>query len=205
MPAPTAPAYGAFHCEFRTHPVALGIETRAPDAPPRHYQPGLPRPHPQQVASSPCAFLALCQRYGLKPYREHGQRQTSVMLRAPKARRAESPPGGAARSAPRASEPVSPHPAASDARASRKTRPVLDVALTKAWPPGGSVPADSRLESLLQAVVSLFTHAPSRLNPKLVRRVGSLSEGKGRDGRYGLALGLREPDVSEVQAPREPP
>lgn len=29
-------------------------------------------------------FLALCRRYGLKPYREHGQRQTSVMLRAPK-------------------------------------------------------------------------------------------------------------------------
>jgi hypothetical protein len=29
-------------------------------------------------------FLALCRRYWLKPYREHGQRQTSVMLRAPK-------------------------------------------------------------------------------------------------------------------------
>jgi hypothetical protein len=29
-------------------------------------------------------FLALCRRYGLKPYRERGQRQTSVMLRAPK-------------------------------------------------------------------------------------------------------------------------
>jgi len=29
-------------------------------------------------------FLALCRRYGLKPYREHGQRQSSVMLRAPK-------------------------------------------------------------------------------------------------------------------------
>jgi len=29
-------------------------------------------------------FLALCRRYGLKPYREHGQRYSSVMLRAPK-------------------------------------------------------------------------------------------------------------------------
>jgi hypothetical protein len=29
-------------------------------------------------------FLALCRRYGLKPYREYGQRRTSVMLRAPK-------------------------------------------------------------------------------------------------------------------------
>lgn len=29
-------------------------------------------------------FLALCRRYGLKPYREHGQRYTTVMLRAPK-------------------------------------------------------------------------------------------------------------------------
>ena len=29
-------------------------------------------------------FLALCRRYGLKPYREHGQRHSSVMLRAPK-------------------------------------------------------------------------------------------------------------------------
>ena len=29
-------------------------------------------------------FLALCRRYGLKPYREHGQRASSVMLRAPK-------------------------------------------------------------------------------------------------------------------------
>ena len=29
-------------------------------------------------------FLALCRRYGLKPYRERGQRSTSVMLRAPK-------------------------------------------------------------------------------------------------------------------------
>lgn len=28
--------------------------------------------------------LALCRRYGLEPYRERGQRQTSVMLRAPK-------------------------------------------------------------------------------------------------------------------------
>jgi hypothetical protein len=25
-------------------------------------------------------FLALCRRYGLKPYRKHGQRRTSVML-----------------------------------------------------------------------------------------------------------------------------
>ena len=29
-------------------------------------------------------FLALCRRYGLKPYRERGQRYTSVMLRVPK-------------------------------------------------------------------------------------------------------------------------
>ncbi len=29
-------------------------------------------------------FLALCRRYGLKPYREYGQRHSSVMLRAPK-------------------------------------------------------------------------------------------------------------------------
>jgi hypothetical protein len=28
-------------------------------------------------------FLALCRRYGLKPYRERGQRYSSVMLRAP--------------------------------------------------------------------------------------------------------------------------
>lgn len=25
-------------------------------------------------------FLALCRRYGLKPYRKHGQRRTTVML-----------------------------------------------------------------------------------------------------------------------------
>lgn len=25
-------------------------------------------------------FLALCRRYGLKPYRRHGQRRTTVML-----------------------------------------------------------------------------------------------------------------------------
>lgn len=29
-------------------------------------------------------FLALCRRYGLNPYREHGQRYSSVMVRAPK-------------------------------------------------------------------------------------------------------------------------
>jgi hypothetical protein len=29
-------------------------------------------------------FLALCRRYGLKPYRAHGQRRTSLMVRAPK-------------------------------------------------------------------------------------------------------------------------
>lgn len=29
-------------------------------------------------------FVALCRRYGLKPYREYGQRYSSVMLRAPK-------------------------------------------------------------------------------------------------------------------------
>lgn len=30
-------------------------------------------------------FLALCRRYGLEPYRERGQRVTSVMVKAPKA------------------------------------------------------------------------------------------------------------------------
>ena len=30
-------------------------------------------------------FLALCRRYGLKPYRLHRQRRTTVMLKAPKA------------------------------------------------------------------------------------------------------------------------
>jgi len=29
-------------------------------------------------------FVALCRRYGLQPYREQGQRYSSVMLRAPK-------------------------------------------------------------------------------------------------------------------------
>jgi hypothetical protein len=29
-------------------------------------------------------FLALCRRYGLKPYRHKGQRHTTVMLRAPR-------------------------------------------------------------------------------------------------------------------------
>jgi hypothetical protein len=29
-------------------------------------------------------FLALCRRYGLKPYRHKGQRYTTVMLRAPR-------------------------------------------------------------------------------------------------------------------------
>jgi len=29
-------------------------------------------------------FLALCRRYGLKPYRERGQRYSTVLLRAPK-------------------------------------------------------------------------------------------------------------------------
>lgn len=29
-------------------------------------------------------FLALCRRYGLKPYREAGQRRSSVMVKAPK-------------------------------------------------------------------------------------------------------------------------
>ena len=28
-------------------------------------------------------FLALCRRYGLKPYREHGRRWSTVLLRAP--------------------------------------------------------------------------------------------------------------------------
>ncbi|MCC7542739.1 MAG: hypothetical protein IT379_41370, partial [Deltaproteobacteria bacterium] len=28
-------------------------------------------------------FVALCRRYGLKPYREYGQRRSSVMVRAP--------------------------------------------------------------------------------------------------------------------------
>lgn len=29
-------------------------------------------------------FMALCRRYGLKPYRYHRQRQTTVMVRAPR-------------------------------------------------------------------------------------------------------------------------
>jgi hypothetical protein len=29
-------------------------------------------------------FVALCRRYGLSPYRERGQRQTTVMVRAPR-------------------------------------------------------------------------------------------------------------------------
>jgi hypothetical protein len=29
-------------------------------------------------------FVALCRRYGLKPYREHGQRYSTVLVRAPK-------------------------------------------------------------------------------------------------------------------------
>jgi len=28
-------------------------------------------------------FLALCRRYGLKPYRRHGQRRTTLLLRVP--------------------------------------------------------------------------------------------------------------------------
>jgi hypothetical protein len=34
-------------------------------------------------------FLALCRRYGLKPYRLRGQRHSSVMVRAPKTAEAE--------------------------------------------------------------------------------------------------------------------
>jgi hypothetical protein len=30
-------------------------------------------------------FVALCRRYGLKPYREHGRRYSTVLVRAPKA------------------------------------------------------------------------------------------------------------------------
>ncbi|MBK8940867.1 MAG: hypothetical protein IPM79_25425 [Polyangiaceae bacterium] len=29
-------------------------------------------------------FVALCRRYGLTPYREHGQRYTTVLVRAPR-------------------------------------------------------------------------------------------------------------------------
>lgn len=29
-------------------------------------------------------FIALCRRYGLTPYRKHGQRQTTVLVRAPR-------------------------------------------------------------------------------------------------------------------------
>ena len=42
------------------------------------YQYRLPDPWKRRL------FLALCRRYGLKPYRARRQRQTSVMLRAPK-------------------------------------------------------------------------------------------------------------------------
>ncbi len=38
----------------------------------------LPDPWTRQL------FLALCRRYGLEPYRERGQRYTTVMVRAPK-------------------------------------------------------------------------------------------------------------------------
>jgi hypothetical protein len=38
----------------------------------------LPDPWTRQL------FLALCRRYGLTPYRERGQRYTTVMVRAPK-------------------------------------------------------------------------------------------------------------------------
>jgi hypothetical protein len=38
----------------------------------------LPDPWKRQL------FVALCRRYGLKPFREHGQRHSSIMLRAPK-------------------------------------------------------------------------------------------------------------------------
>jgi hypothetical protein len=38
----------------------------------------LPDPWTRQM------FLALCRRYGLTPYRERGQRYTTVMVRAPK-------------------------------------------------------------------------------------------------------------------------
>lgn len=38
---------------------------------------GLPDPWKRKL------FVALCRRYGLSPYREHGQRHSSVMLRAP--------------------------------------------------------------------------------------------------------------------------
>jgi len=38
----------------------------------------LPDPWTRQL------FLALCRRYGLVPYRERGQRSTTVMVRAPK-------------------------------------------------------------------------------------------------------------------------
>jgi tRNA nucleotidyltransferase (CCA-adding enzyme) len=37
----------------------------------------LPDPWTRQL------FLALCRRYGLEPYRERGQRSTTVMVRAP--------------------------------------------------------------------------------------------------------------------------
>ena len=37
----------------------------------------LPDPWTRQL------FVALCRRYGLVPYRERGQRATSVMVRAP--------------------------------------------------------------------------------------------------------------------------
>jgi hypothetical protein len=39
----------------------------------------LPDPWTRQL------FVALCRRYGLKPYREHGRRYSTVIVRAPKA------------------------------------------------------------------------------------------------------------------------
>jgi len=46
--------------------------------PPSEMQFSLPDPWSRHL------FLALCRRYGLKPYRYHRQRRTTIMIRAPR-------------------------------------------------------------------------------------------------------------------------
>ena len=53
--------------------VALGCED-----PPQEMLFGMPDPW------SVMLFIALCRRYGLRPYRHPGQRQTTIMVRAPR-------------------------------------------------------------------------------------------------------------------------
>jgi hypothetical protein len=64
----------------------LGQVLRATAPPPRPPPP--PQPPPENKFSfkdqwQKRLFLALCRRYGLEPFRYHGQRHTTVMVRAP--------------------------------------------------------------------------------------------------------------------------